>query len=89
MDSSPKRPVDKPLKRTPRSPPRASSASGLSPEREYERRNPGAGGPPSQQQERGKPHPATTRDDGGAAIPGSQNEDVKGRGPREPRGAST
>ena len=62
---------------------------GLSPEREYERLNPGAGGPPNQQQERGKPSPKTTRDDGGAAVSGSQNEDVKGRKPRGPRGAST
>lgn len=65
------------------------SPSDLSPEREHERLNPGAGGPPSQQQERNKPNPATTRDDGGAAIPGSQNEDVKGHRPRGPRGAST
>jgi hypothetical protein len=65
------------------------SSSGNTPEREYERLNPGAGGPPSQQQERGKPNPHTTRDDGGAAIPGSQNEDVKGRKPRGPRGATT
>jgi hypothetical protein len=51
---------------------------GGSPEKEYQRRNPGAGGPPSQRQERGeKSNPATTRDDGGAAIPGSQNEDLK------------
>ncbi len=64
-------------------------AVGSSPEREYERLNPGAGGPPSQQQERDKAHPAATRDDGGAAIPGSQNEDVKGRRPRGSRGAST
>ena len=49
-----------------------------SPEKEYERLNPGAGGPPSQQQERGSKHnPGTTRDDGGAGIPGSQNEDLK------------
>jgi hypothetical protein len=59
----------------------------LSPEKEYQRLNPGAGGPPSQQQERkGKRNPRTTRDDGGAGIAGSQNEDVKGgksvRGPR-------
>lgn len=63
--------------------------SDLSPEREYERLNPGGGGSPSQQQERGKSNPDTTRDDGGAAIPGSQNEDLKGRKPRGPRGAST
>ncbi|MDP1962790.1 MAG: hypothetical protein Q8K93_11390 [Reyranella sp.] len=63
--------------------------SPLPPEREYERLNPGAGGPPSQQQERGKPNPRTTRDDGGAAIPGSQNEDLKGGKPRGPRGATT
>ena len=66
-----------------------SSPSGIPAEREYERLNPGAGGPPSQQQERGKANPNTTRDDGGAAIPGSQNEDVKGHKPRGPRGAST
>ncbi len=66
-----------------------ADSSGLSSEREYERKNPGAGGPPGQQQERDKPNPAVTRDDGGAAIPGSQNEDVKGREPRGPRGAST
>lgn len=89
MNSFSTRLVDAPPKRTPPSPPRAYSASRLSPEREYERRNPGAGGAPSQQQERGKPYPATTRDDGGAAIPGSQNEDVKGRRPQGPRGAST
>ena len=68
---------------------RPSPQSDLSPEREYERLNPGGGGSPSQQQERGKANPNTTRDDGGAAIPGSQNEDVKGRKPRGPRGAST
>ena len=45
--------------------------------------NPGAGGPPSQQQERrAKKNPKTTRDDGGAAIPGSQNADLKGRKPK-------
>ena len=68
----------------------AKDRSPLSPEREYERLNPGAGGPPSQQEERGKKNPATTRDDGGAAIPGSQNEDLKGPKPgRGPKGAST
>lgn len=63
----------------------------ISPEKEYERLNPGAGGPPGQQEERKqKKDPATTRDDGGAAIPGSQNEDVKGPKPdRGPKGAST
>lgn len=66
-----------------------SSPSDLPAEREYERRNPGAGGPPSQQQERDKANPTTTRDDGGADIPGSQNEDLKGQNPRGPRGAST
>lgn len=60
-----------------------------SPEKEYERLNPG-GGPPAQQEERAKPHPKTTRDDGGAALPGGSNEDVKGPKPdRGPRGAST
>jgi hypothetical protein len=71
----------------------AGSSEKESPEKEYERLNPG-GGPPGQQQERGsKRNPRTTRDDGGAAIPGSQNEDVKGRpprgSPRGPKGAST
>jgi hypothetical protein len=66
-----------------------TDSSDLPPEREYERLNPGAGGSPSQQQERDKVNPATTRDDGGAGIPGSQNEDVKGHKPRGPRGAST
>jgi len=68
--------------------PHIPSTTEESPEREYERLNPG-GGPPGQQQERGKANPKTTRDDGGAGIPGSQNEDVKGRKPRGPRGAST
>lgn len=67
-------------------PPQESS---LSPEKEYQRLNPGAGGPPSQQQERGKRNAYVTRDDGGAGIPGSQNEDVKGHKVRGPRGAST
>lgn len=69
--------------------PKSLPPSDLPPEREHERLNPGAGGPPAQQQERNKPNPATTRDDGGAAIPGSQNEDVKGHRPRGSRGAST
>ena len=62
-----------------------------SPEKEYERLNPGAGGSSaSQQGERGsKANPRTTRDDGGAAIPGSQNEDVKGRPQHGPRGGTT
>lgn len=55
----------------------------LLPELEYLRVNPGAGGPPSQQQERrAKKNRRTTRDDGGAAIPGSQNADLKGRKPK-------
>jgi hypothetical protein len=61
----------------------------LSPEMEYQRLNPGAGGPPNQAQERARTIPKTTRDDGGAAVPGSQNEDLKGHKPRGPRGAST
>lgn len=65
-----------------------NSAPSEAPEREYERLNPG-GGPPAQQQERDKPNPKATRDDGGAGTPGSQNEDVKGRQPHGPRGAST
>ena len=65
-----------------------ASTSDNSPEKEYERLNPG-GGPPAQQQERGKANPKTTRDDGGAGIPGSQNEDLKGHKPRGPRGGTT
>ena len=65
----------------------APPTSGLSPEHDYERLNPSAGGPPGQQQERANPR--TTPDDGGAGIPGSQNEDAIGRSPRGPRGAST
>ena len=65
------------------------SPPNLAPEKEYERLNPG-GGPPGQQQERAKPNPKVTRDDGGAGIPGSQNEDLKGPKPdRGPKGAST
>ena len=64
------------------------STSDLPPEKEYERLNPG-GGPPGQQEERGKPNPKVTRDDGGAGIPGSQNEDLKGPKPgRGPKGAN-
>ena len=60
-------------------------------EKEYQRLNPGAGGPPGQQQERGtKRNPKTTRDDGGAAIPGGSTDDLKGPHPRKgPTGAST
>jgi hypothetical protein len=53
----------------------------LSPEKDYQRLNPGAGGPPSQAQERARPAPRTTADEGGAAIPGSQNKDLKNRLP--------
>ena len=82
--------VDEPTPRAASHASPSSSPSPLSPEREHERLNPGAGGPPGQQQERGEKHnPRTTRDDGGAAIPGSQNEDVKGRPRKGPRGAST
>lgn len=63
--------------------------AGQQPEKEYQRLNPGAGGPPSEAQKRGRRHPGTTPGDRGAAIPGSQNEDVKGRPPKGPRGAST
>ncbi len=64
----------------------------LSPELEYERQNPGAGGASASQQgeRKSKRNPKTTRDDGGAAIPGGQNEDLKGPKPgRGPKGAST
>lgn len=64
-----------------------------SPEKEYQRKNPGAGGPPSQAQERGKRNPRVTRDDGGAARPGGANEDLKGQNSgiarRRFRGATT
>jgi hypothetical protein len=56
--------------------------TGLPPEKEYQRLNPGAGGSASQLQERAKRNPRTTRDEGGAAIAGSQNEDLKGRKPK-------
>jgi hypothetical protein len=61
-----------------------------SPEMEYERLNPG-GGPPGQQEERAsKKNPKTTRDDGGADIPGSQNADLKGaQRDQKPKGGST
>ncbi|MBS0546534.1 MAG: hypothetical protein JSR24_02220 [Proteobacteria bacterium] len=66
-----------------------SKKPALSPEKEYERLNPG-GGPPGQQEERGKAHPKTTRDEGGAAIPGGSNDDLKGPKPaRGPVGGST
>ena len=66
----------------PRQPPRRPDES---PEHAYERLNPEAGGPPSQQQERDKPNPRVTRDDGGAALPGGSHADVRGprrRGPQ-------
>jgi hypothetical protein len=54
-------------------------------EKEYQKLNPGAGGPPAQQQERhSRRNPQTTRDDGGAALPGGSNADI--RGPRPRRG---
>lgn len=63
----------------------------LSPEKEYQRLNPGAGGPASQQQDRDpKRNPRVTHDPAPAAIPGSQNEDLKGPKPgRGPKGGST
>ena len=59
--------------------PRKRQETDLTPEKEYQRLNPGAGGSASQQQERAKRNPMTTREEGGAGIAGSQNEDVKGR----------
>jgi len=54
-------------------------------EKEYQRLNPGAGGPPAQQQERhSRRNPQTTRDDGGATLAGGSNADI--RGPRPRRG---
>jgi hypothetical protein len=63
----------------------------LSPEKEYQRQNPGAGGPASQEQQRDpKRNPKITDDPAPARLPGSQNEDLKGPKPdRGPRGAST
>lgn len=58
--------------------PSTPTGDGNTPEREYERLNPGAGGPASQQQERGKRNPRTTRDEGGANLPGGSNADIKG-----------
>jgi hypothetical protein len=58
--------------------------TGLPPEKEYQRLNPGAGGSASQEGERAKRNPKTTRDEGGAGIAGSQNEDLKGRRPKGP-----
>ncbi|MFO1079850.1 MAG: hypothetical protein U1E23_04385 [Reyranellaceae bacterium] len=57
---------------------RPPQSSDESPEREYERLNPGAGGAPSQQEERGKRHPRVTRDPGGAALPGGSKADLHG-----------
>ncbi len=60
------------------------------PEMEYQRLNPGAGGPPSEQQRRAKRQPKVTRDPGGAGIAGGSNADLKKPRPgRGPRGAST
>jgi hypothetical protein len=61
----------------------------LSPEKEYQRRNPGAGGAPAQQQERARAHPRVTRDTGGAGKPSNVNEQLKGRRRRGVRGATT
>jgi hypothetical protein len=63
--------------------------SKLSPEMEYQRLNPGAGGSPSQQQERAKRHPRVTRDTGGAGKPSNVNKQLKGRRQRGVRGATT
>jgi hypothetical protein len=62
----------------------------LSPEMEYQRLNPGAGGPPSQQQKRARRNPRVTVDTGGAAKPSSVQEQLKGRRKRRGlRGATT
>ena len=63
--------------------------SKLPPEKEYQRLNPGAGGSPSQQQERARRNPRVTRDTGGAGKPSSVNEQLKGRRRRGVRGATT
>ena len=55
-------------------------------EHEYERLNPGASADPPQRDKTPKP----TRDKHGAALPGSQNADLRGaRRERKPRGATT
>ena len=55
-------------------------------EREYERLNPGATADPPQRDD--KPKPAREKND--AALPGSQNADLRGaRRDRTPRGAAT
>ncbi len=54
--------------------------------REYERLNPGASADPPQAKEKAKP----TREKNDAALPGSQNADLRGaRRDRKPRGAAT
>ena len=67
-------------------PPREPERDGESPEHEYQRLNPGAGGPASQHGERrAKRNPRTTRDDGGAALPGGSNADTRGTSDRRPK----
>jgi hypothetical protein len=57
------------------------------PEKEYQRRNPGAGGPPSMQQDRAKTRPKVTSNPDEAAIPGGSHDDLK-RDRRRPRRVS-
>ena len=55
-------------------------------EHEYERLNPGASADPPQREETSKP----SREKHDAALPGSQNADLRGaRRDRKPRGATT
>jgi hypothetical protein len=66
------------------------SENTMTPEMRYQLENPGAGGSASQQGERAKKNPTTTQDEGGAALPGGSNDDLKGPKPdRGPRGAGT
>jgi hypothetical protein len=59
---------------------------GLPPEREYERLNPGASADPPQPDPADKPK----REKNDAALPGSQNADLRGaKRDRRPRGATT
>jgi hypothetical protein len=58
----------------------------LPPERDYERLNPGASADPPQPE----PMPKPARDKNDAALPGSQNADLRGaKRSRTPRGATT
>jgi len=66
--------------------PRTPLSPDLPPEREYERLNPGASADPPRPDGKSKP----PREKSGAALPGSQNADLRGaKRDRTPRGAAT